>query len=184
MHKVYRKYNTGKLLAIHERNGVFTDSYGAIHQTLWLAEFEDCMVPVSPELGKSLMFSIGKEVKAMSPSFMMDAIMLNAKAEQHPYVNEASGTIIAIEMGQVPRVIFNDCSVVVTCDVAARLRDGDNVHIMRVNWNDDMQRMHDAMFGLAMTARATGNVNAANGYELVSDWLGSVRFNHIAVEKI
>lgn len=184
MNKVYRKYNTGRLLAIHERKGVFTDSSGATRQSSWLAEFEDCMVPVSPELGKSLMFSIGEEVKAVSPGFMMDAIMLKAKLEQHPYVNEASGTIIAVEMGQVPRIVFDDCSVLVTCDVAARLRDGGNVHIMRVSWSDDMQKMYDAIWGLSMTARAIGRAHVADGYELVLDWLRSVRANHIVVERI
>lgn len=181
--KAYRKFNTGKLLAIHEINGTFVDCYGKVRKRLWNAEFDDCIVPISPDNGKALARSIGDEVTVASPSAMRE-MMLTARNPGLPYVDEASGRILAIEDSNVPVIMFEDCRVAVPWNIGSSLKVGDKVHIMPVMWNDDMQRMHDAMLGMQMAAEAVGRMHMADGYGLVLNWFTSVRLYHIVVEQL
>lgn len=173
--------HTGKLLAIHENRGTFMDSYGEVHQRMWGAEFDDCIVTVSPERGKELMHSIGDEVTVMSPSYERKAMFLKAKMDGCPFVNEASGTILGIEPTVV---IFDSCRIHVPYSVASTLRCGDNVRISRIRWTDDMQAMYDAMLGLSMMSRATRHVSMADGYDMVLDWIRTVRITHVVIDKL
>lgn len=172
---------TGKLLAIHENHGTFIDSYGEVHRRMWGAEFDDCIVVVPPERGRELRHSIGDEVTVMSPNYERNAMLLKAKVDGCPFVDEASGTILGIESTVVT---FDGCCIHVPCSVAATLKCGDNVHISRTRWTDDMQAMHDAMFGLGMASRAIGRVRMADGYDVVLDWMRMVRITHVVIDKL
>lgn len=185
MNKVYRQYNEGKLLAIHKNNGTFVDTYGTIHQCQWGAEFEDCVVPISPESGRQLAHCIGKVVSVMSPSIMKKLMLWDAEEAGCPFVSEAFGEVVAIE-GNIIR--FADCQVATTYQVANRVASivdkHNNVHVMKVQWTNDMQRMFDAIDGLMHAARAVGRGKMADGYELVYNWLWCVRYEHVIVESI
>lgn len=179
--KMYCDIHTGKLLAILENHGTFMDSYGEVHQCMWGAEFDDCIVAIPPERGKALRHSIGDEVTVMSPNYERNAMLLRAKMDGRPFVNEASGTILDIE----PTVItFDDCRIHVPYSVAAMLECGDDVRITHTRWTDDMQAMYDAMFGLSMASRAIGRASMADGYDVVLDWMRIVRTTHVVVDKL